>query len=340
LKFVILSMVYFFYGAETFQLKRKINSEISRYQAKHKSGLNFGRFNFAQEQSFDDFKNFIESYSMFSEKKLAIIEELFEAAPSTQTNFVGYLEASKILKDEERFLIIAQELRLIDDKKKKEKYILKDAGAKDLFKKLTGKETNSEEFNLLEGAKLEAWIKKEVAAQSGQIDSAAIKNLATFVGPDLWQMQNEISKLISFKNGQPIKENDVDQLVKAKIESDIFKTIDALAARQRVSAFKFLYRNLAQGEAEISLLGMLVYQFRNLLLVKSLIEQGVPFYNLAKKIKLHPYVLRKSFEQSKNFSYTALKKIYERLMEIDLAIKSGQIEPRSALDLVVGEITS
>lgn len=90
-------------------------------------------------------------------------------------------------------------------------------------------------------------------------------------------------------------------MVKAKIESDIFKTIDALAARQRVSAFKFLYRNLSQGEAEVSLLGMLVYQFRNLLLVKSLIEQGVPFYSLAKKIKLHPYVLRKSFEQSKKF---------------------------------------
>lgn len=96
-------MVYFFYGAETFQLKRKINSEINRYQAKHKSGLNFGRFNFILEQGFDDFKNFIESYSMFSEKKLAIIEELFEATPSTQTNFINNLETSKILKDEERF---------------------------------------------------------------------------------------------------------------------------------------------------------------------------------------------------------------------------------------------
>ncbi len=332
-------MIYFFYGAEPFLLRQKINSEISRYRARHKSGLNFSRFNFVQEQSFSDFKNFIESCSMFSEKKLAIIENLFEASAVAQQDLVKYLGKSKILKDQERFLIIVQELRLNDDKKKKEKYILKDIAVKELFKKLASKEVSGEEFNLLEGERLEAWIKKEVAAQGGQIDNLAIKKLAAFVGPDLWQMQNEVTKLISFKADKPIAADDVDILVKSKIESDIFKTIDALAARQKVSAFKFLYRNLTQGESEISLLGMLVYQFRNLLMVKDLIEQGIPFYNLAKKIKLHPYVLRKTYEQSKNFSYAALKKIYERLMEIDLAIKTGQIEPRAALDLVVAEIT-
>lgn len=332
-------MIYFFYGAEPFLLRQKINSEISRYRAKHKSGLNFSRFNFVQEQSFSDFKNFIDSFSMFAEKKLAIIENLFEAPAVAQQDLVKYLGKSKILKDQERFLIIVQELRLNDDKKKKEKYILKDIAAKELFKKLASQEVSGEEFNLLEGARLEAWIKKEVAAQGGQIDNLAIKKLAASVGPDLWQMQNEVTKLISFKADKPITADDVDILVKSKIESDIFKTIDALAARQKISAFKFLYRNLTQGESETSLLGMLVYQFRNLLMVKDLIEQGIPFYNLAKKIKLHPYVLRKTYEQSKNFSYAALKKIYERLMEIDLAIKSGQIEPRAALDLIVAEIT-
>lgn len=332
-------MVYFFYGSEPFLLKQKLDTVLAQYRAKHKSGLNFGKFDFAQEESLAGLKNFIEAYSMFAEKKLAIVENLFEASPSIQNEFAAYFEASNLLKDQERFLIVAQELKLNDDKKKKEKYILKDAMAKELFKKLTSQAINCEEFDVLGGAKLEAWIKKEIMAQGGQIENLAIKKLAAFVGSDLWQMTNEINKLISFGGQGPvISEQDIDKLVRAKIESDIFKTIDALAARQRVSAFKFLYRNLSQGEPEISLLGMLVYQFRNLLLVKSQIEQGVPFYNLAKKIKLHPYVLRKTFEQSKNFSLAGLKKIYERLMEIDLAIKSGQIEPRAALDLVVAEI--
>ncbi|MBU2036852.1 DNA polymerase III subunit delta, partial [Patescibacteria group bacterium] len=70
------------------------------------------------------------------------------------------------------------------------------------------------------------------------------------------------------------------------------------------------------------------------------IERGVQFHSLAKTVKLHPYVLRKSFEQGKGFTFPALKKIYERLLELDIAIKSGRIEPQVALDLVVGEITS
>ena len=84
---------------------------------------------------------------------------------------------------------------------------------------------------------------------------------------------------------------------------------------------------------------MLVYQFRNLLLVKSEIERGVQFQALAQTIKLHPFVLRKSFEQGRGFTLMALKRIYERLLELDVATKSGRIDAQVALDLVVGEIT-
>jgi DNA polymerase-3 subunit delta len=331
-------MVYFFYGAEPFLLGQKVNKEIERYRAKHKSGMNFGRFDFAQEGGFENLKNFISVYSMFLEKKLAIIENLFDASPVIQEKFVQYLEAGNLAKDEEGFLIIVQELRLNEEKKAKEKYVLKNF-SRELFKKLTSKTINSEEFNSLSGVRLEAWIKNEVAAQGAKIELPAIKKLAAAVGSDLWQMTNEINKLTAFSGQKAvIKDQDIDNLVKARIESDVFKTIDALAARQKVAAFKFLYRNLTQGESEISLLGMLAYQFRNLVLVKSQLEQGVPFYGLQNKLKMHPFVLRKTFEQSKNFSYAALKKIYERLAEIDLAIKSGQVEPRAALDLVVAEI--
>ncbi|TSC53746.1 MAG: DNA polymerase III subunit delta, partial [Parcubacteria group bacterium LiPW_39] len=251
-----------------------------------------------------------------------------------------YLEQEDILKDIEKFVVVVQELNPSQDRKKKEKYAFGDDSSKNLFKRLTGRAVSSEEFDLLQGAKLENWIKKEIEKRDGKIEPPAVKKLAAFVGADLWQMQNEVNKLVSFKVDKLITEKDIDALVNTKIESDIFGAIDALANRQKAAAFIFLHRNLALGESEIALLGMLVYQFRNLLLIKNQVEQGVPFYALGEKLKMHPFVLRKTFEQSKNFSLAGLKKIYERLAEIDLAVKSGQIEPRVALDLVVGEITS
>lgn len=329
-------MVYFFYGEDDFRLKQKINSVVVGYQAKHKSGFNFGYFNLAQEGEWERLKNFFDSYSMFAEKKLAVIKDLFDGQKDIKEKFLEYLESSDVLKTTESFLVVGQKLDRSAERKSKD-YVLKDN--KDLFKKLTSKTVNVEEFNFLSGAKLEIWIKKQVQERGGQIGDMAVKKIATFVGSDLWRVSNEIDKLISYRNGKIILPADVDELVGAKIENDIFKTVDALATRNKQMALSLLHRHLAEGESEIYLLSMLVYQFRNLLLVKSEVDRGVQFQSLAKTIKLHPYVLRKSFEQSKGFSLSVLKKIYERLLELDIAIKTGHIEAQVALDLIVGEIT-
>ena len=340
-------MVFFFYGADSFRIRQKVNSVIEGYQAKHKSGLNFGRFDFGEPEALDKLKNFLDSSSMFAEKKLAIADDLFGAGKDVQEIFIEYLKKGDILRTQESFLVVAQELALAEDKRSKQKYALKNN--QELFKALTGLPTGAlakagktvkvEEFDYLIGARLEAWIKKETESADAKIDSLAIRKLAAYVGADLWRMKNEIDKLATFANGKIIDEKMVEEMIKAKMASDIFKTIDALANRNKQEALSLLHRHLAQGESETYLLSMLVYQFRNLLLVKSEIERGAQFQMLAKTIKLHPFVLRKSFEQSRGFTLPALKKIYERLLELDIASKTSRIESQVALDLVVGEIT-
>ncbi|KKT27389.1 MAG: polymerase III, delta subunit protein [Parcubacteria group bacterium GW2011_GWA2_43_9b] len=330
-------MVFFFYGVDSFRIRQKVNLVIGGYQAKHKSGLNLCGFDFGEAEEFGKLKNFLESYSMFAEKKLSVVNGLFGASKEAQEDFMEYLKNRDVLKTQEKFLVVAQELALSEDKKSKQKYVLKNN--QELFKALINKNVKVEEFDHLAGAKLEAWIRKEVESVGAKIDDKAVRKLALFVGADLWQMKNEIDKLAAFANAGAINESMVDELVKSRIENDIFKTVDALAARNKQLALTLLHRHLAEGESEIYLLSMLVYQFRNLLLVKSEIERGVQFQALVKTIKLHPFVLRKSFEQGKGFTLMALKKIYERLLELDIATKSGRIEPQVALDLVVREIT-
>lgn len=329
-------MVFFFYGEDSYRIRQKISSVIAGYQAKHKSGLNFGRFDFSREGEWDKFKNFIDSFSMFAEKKLAVLDGVLNTKKSeAQNKFLEFLEASDIAKDQERFVVIGQELRRAEEKKGGG-YVLGEA--KELFKKLTAKNVSFQEFENLSGAKLEAWIRKEIESRGGKFEAQAVRALADYVGSDLYRMSNEIDKLISFKAGQTVLAADVEIQVKAKLENDIFKTVDALAARRGSQAIKLLHQHLEEGESEIYLLSMLVYQFRNLLLVKSQAEKGLSFDVLAKKLKMHPFVLRKSFDQSRNFTYKFLSQIYERLFEIDVAIKSGRLEPGLALDLAVKEI--
>ena len=81
---------------------------------------------------------------------------------------------------------------------------------------------------------------------------------------------------------------------------------------------------------------MIVYQFRNLLIVKDFLERGVTSqWDLSKKAGLHPYVAGKTLVQAKNYSIDDLKTIYQMLLEYDLKMKTGQIDPKTGLDLLV-----
>jgi len=330
-------MIYFFYGPDTYRLREKVREITAKYVLKNPSGFNLDRFDLEEPEAWENFKNFLQSHSMFAEKKLAVAENLLTSSADTQEKAIEFLTNSNLAKSQDSFVVVTQELWPAESKGKNrgKKYHVKDDKLWDF---LTGKKVASEEFEILAGARLEKWLKNKVVQAEGKISESAVKKLAAYVGGDLWRQASELAKLLAYKNGELVSDRDVEELVRAKIEDDIFRAVDALAQRQKSAAFKLLRRQLAQGETEISLLGRLAYQFRNLLLLKEQIEKGVPFYQLGKKVAWHPFVLRKTFAQTQGFTFAGLKKIYARLGELDTQIKTGRLEAAAALDLLVGEI--
>jgi DNA polymerase III delta subunit len=53
---------------------------------------------------------------------------------------------------------------------------------------------------------------------------------------------------------------------------------------------------------------------------------------------LHPFVVKKSYQQANKFTLQELKKIYQKIFKADLDIKTGKITPETALDLLLTEI--
>ena len=127
-------------------------------------------------------------------------------------------------------------------------------------------------------------------------------------------------------------------MVRSKIETDIFKTIDAIAEKNKKRALELLHKHLEKGDSPLYLLSMINYQFRNLLIVKDFIERCKPYNIILRKSGLHPFVVKKSYYQSQKFSFQELKKIYRKVFQIDLNIKTGRIESEMALDLLIAEI--
>jgi DNA polymerase III delta subunit len=84
---------------------------------------------------------------------------------------------------------------------------------------------------------------------------------------------------------------------------------------------------------------MYIYQFRNLLKVGDYYFSGLSDkYAIAKKTKLHPFVVQKNLAQLSQFSLNSLKNIYQKLEEIDYKVKNGEIEIELALDKFIMEL--
>ncbi|MEA2113401.1 MAG: DNA polymerase III subunit delta [Patescibacteria group bacterium] len=310
-------MLILLYGEDTYRLKEKLKEIVSGYKNKHQSGLSFARFE-GENLDFDKFKEKVESVSMFSEKKLVILENPFSEKDFPKT-FFKYAGKNKLKNNQDVIIVLYQEGKLA-------------AAA------LKRKVNMFEEFVPLKGANLLNWIKKEVTRNNGIINGEAVYELSARVGNNLWQMSGEIDKLISYKKGLSITKEDVILLVKSGIDLNIFAAIDALAARNKKSALRFLHQHLNRGENENYLFSMFVYQMRNLLKIKDLMEKGVPFPSLSQKSGLHPFVARKTSQQAGNFNLAQLKRMYHQLLEIETKTKTGQIGILTALDLFVAEI--
>lgn len=331
-------MIIFLFGPDTFRSSQKLNKIIGDYKKIHKSGLNFLTLDF-KESDFKNFKKNLESSSIFREKKMIILKHLFSEEGMAKP-LLDYLENSKLFADQEKIIIIYEKEIPYNDKEFK-------GAKKDLFNKLT-KLAKFQEFKELNISQLKNWIKKELEAKNTQISQKALEKLIFYVGNDLWQMSNEIKKAVLFKaqnreDGKRIEEQDIDLLVRPKIETNIFKTIEAIANKNKKLALKLVQEHCREGESENYILSMILWQIRNLVKIKSLGEtmnalSDEKIKKLAKKTGLHPYVAEKTLGQARKFTISELKKIYHKLLEVDYKIKTGRIKAKTALDLFIAEI--
>ena len=183
---------------------------------------------------------------------------------------------------------------------------------------------------------LPQWIRKRVQKHGGEIESRAAFRLAAVIGSDLRLLDQELVKLITYTGGKrAIREADVDVLVPYSQDAVIFDLVDALGHRDGRTAADTLHRLLEAGEHPLGLLGMIVRQFRLLIQVKELKANGASSREVAKTLGIHPFPASKLHKQASRFTAEQLEKVYRHLSEIDIEIKTGEIDPEVALDLLV-----
>jgi len=188
------------------------------------------------------------------------------------------------------------------------------------------------------GDELEQWVIAHAKKLGARLERGAAADLASFIGPDLRLIHSELLKLSVYALDRPITRADVRLLTPYAQQANIFAMVDALGNRQTSQAFRLLAQLRNEGAHPLYLLTMIVRQFRLLLQVNDLSGQGMQQDAIAKRLKMKPWMVRKLSSQARRYQQAQLLAIYDRLLDVDAAIKTGQMEANLALDLLVVEL--
>lgn len=195
-------------------------------------------------------------------------------------------------------------------------------------------------FAVPTGGDLTRWVRERVRQGGGEIDASGAKALCAFVGDDLYQLHHEIEKLLAYTDcRRAIGEDDIRAITPQARQANIFNLVDALGQRNGPQAIRVYHDLLVTDEHPLGILGMIVRQFRLLIQVKELAPHTPTAQAIARVLGQSPYSIKKILAQSHNYSMEQLRVVYQRLLETDLAIKTGELEATLALDTLIAALS-
>jgi len=293
--------------------------------------------------------------SLLSKKRMIVIEDIF--LNKTQTVFEEVLDFFQKRKFDDNIIIFWDSSIGVKVTGRKKEVVKIDSSGRGkplpakqlkLFNFLA-KQKYAQEFRSLSNLETADWIKKETKKRGGEIANQAAQTIVSLLGNDLWQIDNEIDKLINYKlglepkmvkGGEPaeIESREVEKLVRGRFDENIFALTDAISNKNKAMAIKLLEEQYELGLTDMYLMAMIVRQFKILLQIRQALDSGLTSRKIISSLKLHPFVAQKGINQARNFSLAVLKSILSQLVKIDYNMKTGQADVKTALNLLFVKI--
>ena len=195
-------------------------------------------------------------------------------------------------------------------------------------------------FELPREGALPGWIQQRARAKGGEFQPQAAGHLAALVGRNLRLLDLEIEKLLLYSDGRAVSLADVQLLVSRAREANIFHLVDSVGQRRSDRALRLLHALLEDDQDPLYVLAMLARQIRLLIQVSELGGQGLDQTEIARRLKLQPFVARKMLAQARNFRLHQLEAAHACLVRTDWLIKTGQMDGVLALDTLVVDLAS
>lgn len=309
-------MLYLLYGTEQFLIDKEIKQITSDNNIDDINTTVYDLNNDSLQTIIDD----AQTISMFASKKQIIIYNsyIFTSKKNTIEQNIEHLEQYLNNMNPDTILIFV----LFEDKLDERKKILK------LFKQ---KGTIK---SFISNSDINSIVKKMF--QNYEISYSNINLLVDRVGKNLSILEQEINKIMIYKDTDlTITDKDIIKLTNKNIDIDIFTLIEAIINKDKKKALDIYHEMLKYNEEPIKIIVMLANQFRIIYCSKEMYKKGYTESDIASTLAIHPYRIKLALNNSKQYSNNNLLDYIKKLSDLDIGIKTGNINKEIGLELFI-----
>lgn len=320
--------IYLLYGDDDMALEEALRQVRAMMGDGPDADMNISHYE-GQDSRVPKILNDVRSFPFLADKRMVIVKGLMA---HLQRTAAGKAELEQLI---EAFPQLPPHARLV---------LVERAGLRSNTKIVKAAQTHGYARSYSAPKDSTQWIQRRAQEEYGAlIEPGAAVALASVTGSDLRRADNELVKLVAYVDGErAIREGDVALLTPYVAEANVFDLVDALAAGNGKTALRLMLHVLEQDPSDpgFRLFALIVRQFRLLLLTREHLDGGGSRDKnaVAQLLGIHPYPAGKLVGQSRRFTLAQLEAIYRRLQRYDQEMKTGQVTPRLALELLVAAL--
>jgi DNA polymerase-3 subunit delta len=243
------------------------------------------------------------SYSLFGEGPFVIVRNLDTWNAAQKAVVVAYLDNPAPDAD---LVLLGQKL-----------------GTRERLLAAVKKSGDVHSFEQPTGKALVRWVVGHAKGLGLDLPDDVAGSLIERCSGDKQRLITETEKLALYVSDRPATGEDVEALCPPDVQSNIFAFVDALGVGDRSRAIRLLEALISTGEPPLRATYMVRRQFRLVARARALFARGASQGEVARELKVPPFVARKLEEQARGSSDEDREGALRLILDLERGLKGG-----------------
>ena len=315
----IIHPVYFFFGEEPYYLDHLVKYIVDTCVDPATKDFNCDILQ-AEESDGDGIVAMASSFPMMADKRIIVVKNVQKLSTADKKRIGGYVVSPL----ESTILVLTA--KKIDRRQQFYAGLIKHAAW-------------VESKPLYENQAVD-WIVQHLKEQQVTIVHDAASFLVQQVGTSIWNLENELNKLLTYCNyKKQIIMDDVTAVAGVSRKYNTWELADAVGRKDLKTSIAIVKHLFEEGASAPGILITLTQRMLLLTQVRSALDKNMPSQQIAQVLKMKPFFVKLYVQQASQYSMNQLTRSLKILRNADLAVKTGYMKPLMVITLVLCDLT-